>query len=567
MKRPKKRLIAVLAIALLVGTASALTFAPIYVVESQHSIPSSEMNITETEFSEINTTIGSLVQAFIYEVEDFDLKVTVPSYVNASTPDDKDPARLNIYLKKKETLSGFFEIAVEGGIRISWPSLNIRLFVDIDLTLPWMWKPDLFQFEWPISGIPMEAISLESGDIGVYASVVPIKAAEGELQNLTMGEWSHIGSYDLYVVEEQNVVLMSLPAENITIGNVTSLEWTITPVYVSYGNWSLVWEYKADHEIKKVSVSSDGNYIAAVGDNWNSEEFRNDVLYLLTGNGELLWKKDSRSLLGFSDWIHDVSVSRNATYIAVGSEGETYLLQRNGSIIWKKEHVEGMNRVSISDDGEYIAIGTYLIGIGWVHFLDKNGQELWNFSTVGSVESISTSKNGQYVAVGDYKGYAYLLDREGNLLWDKKMGEWCDIYVSISADGEFVGIGTSDREIAILNKNGDWLLNPTLVQHTVVGVSITSDGNLLFIPAESEGLRIYNVEGELINSFEAREKVLDVDNTPEGVYVVIGSDDLRVYLFENPVIPEFSSTVILLLTIVFVTFAVIIRKKRLPAPK
>jgi WD40 repeat protein len=344
--------------------------------------------------------------------------------------------------------------------------------------------------------------------------------------------------------------------------SIQTSEMNITPVYVSYGNWSLVWEYKADHEIKKVSVSSDGNYIAAVGDNWNSEEFRNDVLYLLTGNGELLWKKDSHSLFGFSDWIHDISVSRNATYIAVGSEGETYLLQRNGSIIWKKEHMEGMNRVSISDDGEYIAIGTYPIGIGWVHFLDKSGQELWNFSTVGSVGSISISKNGQYVAVGDYKGYAYLLDREGSLLWDKKLGEWCEVYVSISADGEFVGIGTSDREIAILNKNGDWLLNPTQVQHTVVGVSITSDGNLLFIPAESEGLRIYDVNAELISSFEAREKILDVDNTPEGVYVVIGSDDLRVYLLENEVIPELPSFLITPLFMISTLLAVIVYKRK-----
>ena len=107
MKRPKKRLIAVLAIALLVGTASALTFAPIYVVESQHSIPSSEMNITETEFSEINATMGSLVQAFIYETDDFDLKVTVPSYVNASTPDDKNPSKAKHLLEEERNAMRF----------------------------------------------------------------------------------------------------------------------------------------------------------------------------------------------------------------------------------------------------------------------------------------------------------------------------------------------------------------------------------------------------------------------------------------------------------------------------
>lgn len=329
-----------------------------------------------------------------------------------------------------------------------------------------------------------------------------------------------------------------------------------------YGNWSIVWEYKTDHEIKKVSVSSDGNYIVAIGDNYDS--WRNDVLYVLTKNGELLWKINSRELFGSSigDWMHSVSVSQNATYIVVGSEGTTYLLRRNGSIIWKKEQLEGMNQVSISDDGEYVAIGTYPIGIGWVHFFDKNGQELWNFSTVGSVTSISISKNGQYVAVGDYRGYAYLLDVQGNLLWDKKLGEYCDVYVSASDDGEFVGIGTSGREIAILSKNGDWILNQTEVQHVVVGVSIASDGyKLLFIPAEGEGLRIYDANGELVSSFKAREKVLDVDNTPEGVYMMMCSDDLRVYLLENELIPEFTPATLAIVLVAVSILAVALSKK------
>lgn len=211
-------------------TIMALTLAPIYAVGSKPIIQTSQMNITETEFSEINATIGSLVQALIYETDDFDLKVTVPSYVNASTPDDKNPARLNIYLKKKEALSGLFSIDVESGIKVRLPEFALYLFVDIDLTILGRWKPDLFHPEWPIFGIHADLMSLESGDIGVYASVVPIKAAEGGLQNLTMGEWSHIGSYDLYVVEEQKFVLMSLPAENITIGNVTSLGSSVEPV-------------------------------------------------------------------------------------------------------------------------------------------------------------------------------------------------------------------------------------------------------------------------------------------------------------------------------------------------
>ena len=105
-------------------------------------------------------------------------------------------------------------------------------------------------------------------------------------------------------------------------------------------------------------------------------------------------------------------------------------------------------------------------------------------------------------------------------------------------------------------------MNLTEVQHGVFGVSIASDGyKLLFIPAEGEGLRIYDANGELVSSFKAREKVLDVDNTPEGVYVIIGSDDLRVYLLENELIPEFTPATLTIVLIAVSVLAVALSKK------
>ena len=322
---------------------------------------------------------------------------------------------------------------------------------------------------------------------------------------------------------------------------------------LNYGNWSLVWEYKANHVIKKVSISPDGNYILAVGDNY--DVWRNDVLYLLAINGSLIWKKDSATLFGERDWIHEVSACENASYIVVGSEGKTFLFRKDGSLVWEKEGLKGMNRVAISNDGEYIAVGTYPIGIGWVYLFNKQGKQLWNFTTVGDVTSISISRKGNFIVVGDDKGYVYLLDKNGTLLWDKKIVEVnCDaIYVSISADGKNIGVGMQIHyeydKIGILTQEGKWLLSPTQVEHLVVGISIASNEDYIFllVPAENDGLFIYSSNGKIYSSFKARERVLDVDNTPEGINVVVGSDDLRVYHLENPVIPEFSSLSLLLL--------------------
>jgi len=374
---------------------------------------------------------------------------------------------------------------------------------------------------------------LVSFGVGYITKQVPLESQISEYEsqiNILQGQ---IAEKDALITNLQNIVA-DLESQ---INNLTS---TPTHPPISNATWSLVWEYKADYEIKKVSISSDGNYIAAVGNNYDRS--RNDILHLLTREGELLWKKESRELFDSSvgDWIHHVSVSQNASFIVVGSDYGSYLLQRDGSIVWKMgnySYLKGMNFVSISDNSEYIVIGTYEIGEGWLYLLNKNGQDLWNYRTLGDVTSVSISKEGDYIVAGDNKGYVYLLDRQGNLLWDKKMGEddFHSIHSSISPDGQFIGVGIESYykkgKIGLLNNQGEWMLEP--IEETVEGISITSTGDFLFIPAGERGLLIYNAEGTFIESFESREKVLDVANTPDGSYLVVGSDDMRIYLLKK----------------------------------
>ena len=298
--------------------------------------------------------------------------------------------------------------------------------------------------------------------------------------------------------------------------------------------WDLLWEYKADYVIKAVSISSDGNYIAAIGDNYDVG--RNDVLHLLTSDGKMLWTKDASELPG--TWIHDVSVSRNAARIVVGSGSEIYLLQGDGSVIWGRSYrdysyLEGMNFVSVSDDGEHIAGGTYPIGAGWVYLLSRNGEKMWKFRTIGSVTSVSISMNGEYVAAGDYKSYVYLFDKQGHLLWDKKLSDYdSDVYVSTSPDGDLIAV-TAGRRIGILNTEGNWVLGPFQVKHDVLKRGISIAGGYIFVAAGSEGLCVYDMKGALRASFKARESVNDVSVTSDATSVVVGSSDMHVYFLQS----------------------------------
>jgi len=322
-----------------------------------------------------------------------------------------------------------------------------------------------------------------------------------------------------------------------------------------YENWNLVWEYAPDHPVKKISASPDGSYVAVVCDNWDWEYSQNESLCLLTNNGNPVWKNDSYSIFGKYNWIHDVSVSEEATYMAVGSEDETYLLHRNGSIAWKKQ-IEGRNLASVSSDGNCVAVGTCLEQL---NFLGKDGQGLWNFSAQESVMSVAVSVDGQYVAAGDSGGNVYLLDNQGNLLWNRRLNNGF-AYVAVSFNGEFVGAAANGK-IGILNRSGNWTLNPTDIHHQVTSVSITMDGNLLFVAGEDGGLGIYDGNGESVGSFETGERVVDVDSTPDGAHVVVGSDSC-VYSLERVVVPEFPRLTVMSFFMIATLLVTIVCRRR-----
>jgi len=181
---------------------------------------------TTTTITNKTTTIIplNLTTAFIYKAEEFELKINVPTYLSLATPDSKKPSTVDIYLKKNYPLTGFYNIDLEFGVKVKLPSPALYIFLDAD-TLIFDYKiTDVFRLEWPIYGIPKQAINLGRGDIGVYALATPIKEAKGNLEELPIGEWIHVGSYNLYVVEESNLMALGIPAENVVIGRVLSLE-------------------------------------------------------------------------------------------------------------------------------------------------------------------------------------------------------------------------------------------------------------------------------------------------------------------------------------------------------
>lgn len=105
----------------------------------------------------------------------------------------------------------------------------------------------------------------------------------------------------------------------------------------------LLWSYKVNDRVEKVSVSSEGSYIAASS---------GSKVYFFNREGKLLW--DSQT----NNSVSAISVSSNGSYTAVGSGNEIYLFNRDGKLLWNNRTIGSVSAISVSSDGSYIAHGS-----------------------------------------------------------------------------------------------------------------------------------------------------------------------------------------------------------------
>ena len=169
---------------------------------------------------------------YLYQADEYDLKVVVPDYLTLSTPNSKKPQPIDVYMKRKGAgqplgvPDSLFEVGIEVGLKAKLPTASLRVFLDVDLKIPFLKvdAPDAFELEYPVAGLTLNASGLKAGEVGVYAYAVPTMEPAGDFYSLPLGAWSHVGSYDAYAFEEPSAAALGVPLEHITIGEVVLSE-------------------------------------------------------------------------------------------------------------------------------------------------------------------------------------------------------------------------------------------------------------------------------------------------------------------------------------------------------
>lgn len=218
------------------------------------------------------------------------------------------------------------------------------------------------------------------------------------------------------------------------------------------------WQGELTGDVNDVAVSSDGNYVAAVG---------GYSIDLFSGSGERLWYSYGNPSNPM--YVDVVAISGRGERVVCGDRyGAVSVFNTNGDLLVSKDFTtgdEGIADVEISKDGSMIVV---LTGDGHVYLLDSVLNNIWEYSLSG-VDADMTP-DGTLIVVGERNAVYVFSSTSPTPLWQRQAGGVNA--VAISPDGQFVSCAT-DMGVLVYRADGREVGNyPTedIVESTDVAI-------------------------------------------------------------------------------------------------
>ncbi len=280
--------------------------------------------------------------------------------------------------------------------------------------------------------------SRENGELWHLKLDAEIKCEGGLSRN---GE--HVQSLSSKVKIESNHISVSSNGEYITVADCMS------NIYLFNKNGKLVWRVDSDQEEHAkgssgaVAISPDGLFIATYqSSSYDVGSFleypKLHKIQLLDNTGEIVWEhgtsiSDDES--GRSFEFTSISISSNGKFVVMGEKLDSYnhhegfvvLFNSDGDILWTYVTKGSVYGVSISSDGQYIAMHTE----DEISLLDYQGHMIWTccindlrdkYAPRNHVTSVSISADGFYVVASTWNGTVHVFKNHINGV--SKMSTW-----------------------------------------------------------------------------------------------------------------------------------------------
>lgn len=250
-----------------------------------------------------------------------------------------------------------------------------------------------------------------------------------------------------------------------------------------------IWERELENEVWSVSISTDGNYIAAGTANKNPAD---GSVYIFNTDGKQIFSYH----IGFPVW--SISLSKNAESLVVSSWGNiAYFFKR----INRKYKLE--KKMRLGDKGLY---------------------------------GISVSQNSSRCLLASYDQCLFLFDKNRKIEKQFKGKANTGLYnLKISDDNKSAVVGCRGGcflFIPNLDKQKS-ILSPQLSQRPICGISISSDKKVIACGGFDGRIYLSSPKGQNFWTFQTNGEVWSTAISSDGSLICAGSGDQNIYFIQN----------------------------------
>ena len=387
----------------------------------------------------------------------------------------------------------------------------------------------------------------EDGDAPEYVRLIFTGIAEKEMKKVSgdyktgaMYEfsWKQDDSFDYRFEASDGKGIAKLPWYGGTLApvNIVSEKLESNKIYFfSRENNEPIWRYDiGKNQVQNAVISDDGSRIAVKTNNY--------IYFFSKDSNQPLWKypceAGAEGPSGGGGWV---DISSDGKYIAGGCRESLNLFSESGKLIWAYKGNIGIYAVSISADGEYLAVGTSFSD-ELIFFSRKSNKPLWKYRATSDVHGLSVSSDGNLVAAGSHspEEMAYLFSKENNLPLTKyKTSPDAPVWTAaMSRDGTYTvyGLDNSDTytSIFLFSNDKNTPLKTWTTDWWARSVDISSGGKYIAVGSGDHNVYLIDKDkDEPLWKFEADERVGSVSISQGGNYIAAGSKDKKVYFLSK----------------------------------
>ncbi|MBU7025284.1 MAG: PQQ-binding-like beta-propeller repeat protein [Theionarchaea archaeon] len=268
------------------------------------------------------------------------------------------------------------------------------------------------------------------------------------------------------------------------------------------------------------------------------------VLVSLDSEGNVLWERET-GLIG----VDGLAATPDGSFIAVGAtdqekSGHLMLFDKDGTKLWDHQIDGRIETVAVSKSG-YVTAGPR---DQYIYLFDCKGDLVFKYFAHVYYDAQDTviAPDETFFLFTSERKYLNCHTLKGELVWQKEVGPICTI--RISADSEYIALGTTNSRVLLLDRHGNVLWDKKVTSDDyVIEVAISGHGDYVVVPARDRlvlptcAVEVYSKAGELLWRYEEEMPFEAFAISDDGHYLAASNGSVLLFFDNFSAIEEYKS--------------------------